>query len=95
MSVRKSHSSAFKAKVAFEAAKQEKTVAQLSGHFGVHANMISKWKKQMLQELPNIFSGKHKKENQDSLKIMEELYKKIGQLEMELDWLKKKSEKLC
>ena len=94
MSVRKSHSSAFKAKVAFEAAKQEKTIAQLSSHFGVHGNMISRWKKQMFQELPNIFSGKHKKENQDSQKLMEELYKKIGQLEVELDWVKKKSQQL-
>ncbi len=94
MSVRRSHSSAFKAKVALEAAKQEKTIAQLSSRFGVHGNMISKWKKHMLQELPGIFSGRHKKKNKDSVKLVEELYKKIGQLEVELDWLKKKSEQL-
>ncbi len=94
MSVRRSHSSGFKAKVALEAAKEEKTVAQLSSHFGVHGNMISKWKKQMLRELPDIFSGKPKKKDQNSLKLIDELYKKIGQLEVELDWLKKKSEQL-
>ena len=56
--------------------------------------MISKWKKHMLRELPDIFSGKPKKKDQDSLKLIDELYKKIGQLEVELDWLKKKSEQL-
>ena len=66
---RKSHSAGFKAKVALEAAKQEKTIAQLSGLFGVHANMITKWKKHMLQELPGIFSGIHKKASKDSEKL--------------------------
>ena len=65
MSVRRTHSAAFKAKVAFEAAKQEKTVAQLSSQFGVHANMISKWKQQMLKNLPDIFSGKHENKNKN------------------------------
>lgn len=92
---RKSHSAGFKAKIALEAAKQEKTIAQLSGLFGVHANMITKWKKHMLQELPGIFSSIHKKANKDSEKLIEELYRQIGQLKVELDWLKKKSEQLC
>lgn len=92
---RKSHSAGFKAKVAMEAAKQEKTIAQLSGQFGVHANMITKWKKHMLQELPGVFSGMHKKANKDSERLIDELYRQIGQLKVELDWLKKKSEQLC
>lgn len=92
---RRSHSAGFKAKVALEAAKQEKTITQLSSQFGVHANMITKWKKHMLQELPGIFSGMHKKANSESEKLIEELYRQIGQLKVELDWLKKKSEQLC
>ena len=92
---RKTHSAGFKAKVALEASKQEKTIAQLSGLFGVHAKMITKWKKHMLQELPGIFSGMHKKANKDSEKLIQELYRQIGQLKVELDWLKKKSEQLC
>ena len=87
---RKSHSAEFKAKVALEAAKQEKTIAQLSGQFGVHANMVTKWKKHMLQELPGVFSGMHKKANKDSERLIDELYRQIGQLKVELEWLKKK-----
>lgn len=58
---RRQHDSGFKAKVALEAVKQEKTIAQLSGRFGIHANMITKWKKHLLTELPVIFSKKYKK----------------------------------
>ncbi len=94
-SIRKSHSPAFKAKVAFEAAKQEKTISQLSGHFGVHSNMITSWKKRLLDGLPSIFAGKLKGKNKKNQKLIEELYKQIGQLKVELDWLKKKSEQLC
>ena len=92
---RKRHNAGFKAKVALEAAKQEKTIAQLSSGFGVHANMISKWKKHMLTELPVIFSKNYKKADKGSEELTEELYKQIGQLKVELDWLKKKSEQLC
>ena len=93
--IRKSHSPAFKAKVALEAAKQEKTLAQLSGHFGVHSNMITRWKSHLLDELPSIFSSKLKSKDKKSQRLIEELYKQIGQLKVELDWLKKKSQQLC
>ena len=92
---RKQHDAGFKAKVALDAAKQEKTIAQLSGRYGVHANMISKWKRHMLTELPIIFSRDYKKADKESEQLVEELYKQIGQLKVELDWLKKKSEQLC
>ena len=93
--IRKSHSPGFKAKVALEAAKQEKTLAQLSGHFGVHSNMITRWKSHLLDELPGIFSSKLKSKDKKSQRLIEELYKQIGQLKVELDWLKKKSQQLC
>ena len=88
--IRKSHSPAFKAKVAFEAAKQEKTMSQLSSHFGVHPNVISRWKKHLLEQLPDIFSRGNKNKEKNHQKLIEELYKQIGQLKVELDWLKKK-----
>ena len=91
---KKTHSPAFKAKVAFEAAKQEKTAAQLASQFGVHPNQISLWKRELLEKLPELFSSKHKKKAKDGTKLQEELYKQIGQLKVELDWLKKKSEEL-
>ena len=92
---RNSHSGAFKAKVALEALKQEKTIAQLSSDFGIHANLIFNWKKHLQQELPGIFSVRKKKKELEATKLEEELYRQIGQLKVELDWLKKKSEQLC
>ena len=87
---RHSHSAAFKAKVALEALRQEKTIAQLSSDFGIHANLISNWKKRLQQELPGIFSVKKKKKELEATRLEEELYRQIGQLKVELDWLKKK-----
>jgi len=93
--IRRSHSSAFKAKVAFEAMKKEKTMAQLSSEYGVHPNLINQWKRQLMLELPQIFSRKKSKQKQDTEELISELYRQIGQLKVELDWLKKKSEQLC
>jgi len=88
--IRKSHDAKFKARVALEAVKGEKTIAQISNEYKVHPNQVSLWKKQLLEELPSIFSrGKSRKEK-DSNELQEELYRQIGQLTVELDWLKKK-----
>ena len=92
--IRRSHSSAFKAKVAFEAMKKEKTIAQLSSEYGVHPNLINQWKRRVMQELPEIFSKKGSKQKQDTEELVSELYRQIGQLKVEVDWLKKKSEQL-
>jgi transposase len=92
--IRKNYSSVFKAKVSLEAVKQEKTIAQLASEYRVHPNQITKWKKQMLAELPGIFAGKRNKAERDVEDIQGELYRQIGQLKVELDWLKKKSEML-
>lgn len=92
--IRRNHSAAFKAKVALEAVKKEKTVSQLSSEFGVHPNQIAHWRKQLLDQLPDIFSRKRKKKEDDAEALQSELYRQIGQLKVELDWLKKKSEQL-
>ena len=89
---RRSHSAAFKAKIALEAIKQEKTIAQLASEFGVHPNQIGVWKKQLLENLPEIFSKRRKKKDKETEKLQAELYRQIGQLKVELDWVKKKSE---
>ena len=91
---RKRHDASFKAKVALEALKGEKTMAQLSSEYGVHGNQIRQWKKRLLKELPSIFSDRRKKSDQDTEELTSELYRQIGQLKVELDWLKKKSELL-
>ena len=92
--MRKSYDSRFKAKVALEALRGERTLPQLSSQFGVHVNQISKWKKQALEQLPDIFSRKREKQKEDSDELVSELYRQVGQLKVELDWLKKKSERL-
>jgi len=89
---RRGHDAAFKAKVALEAIKGEKTLAQLSSEFGVHANQIRQWRKQLLEELPRLFSDRRRKEDRDREELLSELYQQIGQLKVELEWLKKKSQ---
>jgi len=89
--LRKRYNASFKAKVALEAIRGERTISEIASETGVHPNQISKWKKQALEELPDIFSGGKKKREHSSEELESELYKHIGQLKVELDWLKKKS----
>jgi transposase-like protein len=91
---RKRHPAAFKAKVALEALRGEKTIAQLSSEYGVHSNQIRQWKKKLVEELPAIFSERRRRSEKEGEELTSELYRQIGQLKVELDWLKKKSELL-
>lgn len=85
---RKKHSDEFKAKVALEAIKGVKTLSELSTHHKVHPMVISQWKRKLVSEASAVFS------RGGSVRDVEEieapLYQKIGQLQTELDWLKKK-----
>ena len=76
------------------AVKGENTITQLSSEFGVHPNQIRQWKKHLLEELPGIFSKKRKRAGKDAEQLESEIDCQIGQLKVELDWLKKKSELL-
>jgi len=89
--MRRTHDAAFKAKVALEAIKGEKTVAEISSKYGIHPNQVGKWKKEVLERLPEIFNGKIKRSEKTADELQAELYQQIGQLKVELDWLKKKS----
>ncbi len=82
---------AFKAQVAIAALKERETLAELSKRFEIHPNMISKWKQEFIDRSSEIFETKAPEENFEAEK--ERLYSKIGQLEMERDWLKKISKR--
>ena len=90
--IRKKHDAVFKAKVALEAVKGEKTIAQLASQYKVHSTQLGQWKKRLLEELPVIFSDKRKRNDNERDELEERLYSQIGKLKVELDWLKKKSE---
>ena len=89
---RNQFSGAFKAKVALNAIKGEKTLSELASLHEVHPNQIRQWKKKVMDELPHLFSRKREKTDRDQEALIDELYKQIGQLKVELDWLKKKSD---
>lgn len=91
---RRKFSAEFKAKVALEAIKNQKTMAQLSKQFDVNAITISKWKAEALEHLPMVFkSGQLTTESESSIEA-EKLYAQIGQLKVENDFLKKSARKL-
>lgn len=79
----------FKARVALEALKEAKTIAELSSEYEVHSNMVSKWKKQLHDNVATIFTRKNDQEP-DAKQQMDNLYKQIGRQQVEIDWLKKK-----
>jgi transposase-like protein len=94
MSRRRNHySNAQKAKIVLEVLKGQKTMAEIASTYGVHPNQIAKWKRQVLEGLPELFSQKEPAGAKAQEELIEQLYQQIGQLKVELDWLKKKSER--
>ena len=88
---RKRYSGSFKAQVAVAAIRGDRTMSELSSEYGVHANIISKWKKQVMEGLPQLLSGRTAPAGRNQEELISRLYQEIGQLKVELDWLKKKS----
>ncbi len=88
---RRKHSSAFKAKVAIEALKERESLQELSHRFEVSQNQISKWKSEFLSKSSQLFEQSAKS---DSSVDLSKLYAKIGELEMEKEFLKKNLKKL-
>lgn len=88
---RRRFSAEFKAKVALEAIRGQKTVAELAGEHEVHANQIRQWKTQLLEALPEVFGRRREQDAAKQQELTDRLYQQIGQLKVELDWLKKKS----
>ena len=87
--MRKNYSGKFKIKVVVDVMKEQETVAELSSKYEIHRSLLTRWKKEAIEGLPEILSTAKKKGNDDQ-KLIEVLYQKIGQLKVENDWLKKK-----
>ena len=79
-----------KARIALDAIKGQKTVAELTSEYGVHVNQISMWKKQLLDIAPAAFSSGKDKDAEKKEAERDHLYQKVGQLQIEVDWLKKR-----
>ncbi len=92
MKRRVQRNSAFKSKVVLEALKEHKTVSELACEYELHPTQISAWKKIAIEKMSLLFElqSSREKREREYMEREEELYKKIGQLQVEQDWLKKK-----
>lgn len=84
----------FKARVALDAAKGDKTASELAQEYQVHPTQISQWKRQLLDHLPELFDTGHRRPQPSVEALTAPLYEEIGRLKVELDFLKKKSRQL-
>lgn len=88
---RKTYSPDSKAKVALEAVRGKLTVNEIAKQFAVHPNQVGIWKKQLLESIPDVFANRRAKRatSENTEQLQAHLYQQIGQLKVELDWLKK------
>ncbi len=94
MKTRTTYSADLKAKLALEVIKGNRTLAEIASEAQVHPNLLALWKRQLLESLPTVFADKRARENKEQEALTDQLYQQIGQLKVELDWLKKKSGRL-
>ena len=88
---RRRYSADWKAKVALEAIKGQRTVQEIASHYEVHPTLVTQWKKQLLEGAAEIFSNGKRVAADSDEELKAELYQQIGKLQVEVDWLKKKS----
>lgn len=91
MRKRKQYPKELKARVALEAIKEERTIAELSAEYEIHSNIITKWKKQLHDNISDVFARKNDREPSDK-ELIDNLHKQIGKSQVEIDWLKKSSD---
>ena len=92
---RKKHSGAFKAKVAVEAVRGERTLNELAAQFEIHPTQVVQWKQRLLAGASDLFTGGVERDAAQEAQLRDQLYQQIGQMKVELDWLKKKHELLA
>ena len=90
MAMRKKHEPAIKARVALEAIKGEKTVAQIASEYGVHPTQVTQWKQELIQRSAEVFAKPDNTMAMQHEEMTDKLHKTIGEITMENNWLKKK-----
>ena len=90
MGMRKQFTNEFKAKVALEALKGQKTVAEICSEFGVHASQVNGWRNILKEQIANVFGHNESAALKEKDETIEQLYKTVGQMKIETEWLKKK-----
>jgi putative transposase len=78
-----------KFKVALEAVREQKQVSQIAAEYGVSATQVNTWKRQLLEQGPQVFSRKSDNKEQSLIEEQQELYRKVGEQAVQIDWLKK------
>jgi transposase-like protein len=88
---RKRYTAEFKARLALEVVKGQRTLNEIASEHGIHPNLLVQWKQRLLEQLPDVFADRRCKDEQKQEEREAQLYQQIGQLKCELDWLKKKA----
>ncbi len=91
---RRIHSAEFKSRVALEAVRGIKTTAEIAREYEIHPGQIAQWKKELVAGLPDVFKRGPSSDNKQAEYEKKRLERKIGQLTMDVDWLKKKCKEL-
>ena len=90
MGQRRQRTGQFKARVVLEALKGQKKLNEIASRFGVHPVQVAQWKKQALEELPEVFADRRGRAMREAEEEKTRLYEQIGRMKVELEWLKKK-----
>ena len=88
---RKRYEATFKARVALAALRGDKTLSQIASQFDVHGNLVSQWKRRLLTNVSRVFEEPDDPDGRVQQELVNELHRKIGELNVELDWVKKKA----
>jgi putative transposase len=91
---RKRYPGAFKARIVLVALREQQTINEIASEYGIHPGLVSQWKKQAMDEMPGLFEDRrenNRQEQQEEEALRDRLYQQIGQLKVELDFLKKKT----
>jgi transposase-like protein len=92
MNSRKAYTSDLKSRIVLEMFREELTISQISSKYGVHQSVLNKWRNTAIEGLPGLFADPRRKSPADTHKdsIIEDLYRQVGKLSLQLEWLKKK-----